>query len=125
MCKDQSASLQALTNLIIKITGQISTFIRKCSVLFFLAKEFSKIIMLSKSKTDSSYRIDHSISSKHMRSALVFCGKSLPDSIFSTPLNADFSRSDSLVFAINVPIHATTKDIKVRMPPRTGKKSFH
>ena len=45
-----------------------------------------------------------------MHRALVFCGKFLPESIFSTPQ----------VFAIKVSIHPT-KDIKVCMPPRIGR----
>ena len=124
MCKSQSASLLALTNAIIKITGQISAFNHICAVWRFLAKDFSKTIILSISETDSCCRVDLSISSTHMLSALVFRGKFLPESIFSTPANADFSRSDSPVFAIKVPIHPT-KDIKVCIPPRIGKKFFH
>ena len=98
-------------------------FNHKCAVLLFLAKEFSKTIRISKSETDLSCMIDRSISSAHMRSALVFCETFLPERIFSTPANAGFIKSDSPVFANKVPIHPT-KDIKVRMPPRIWEEIF-
>lgn len=58
-----------------------------------------------------------------MLNALIFFCNLLPESIFSTLLNADFSRSDSPVFATKVRIHPT-RDIKVCMPPRIWKKFF-